>query len=303
MPAPGGDLMWRNQRLERRNSFESTQSTHAFSTNYLHRSNYRLRSHTLQSESRFRESVHPPRHPPRTVRPHHHQLHVPTSANVITNHTHPQGAATPSRGPPRSAVIEVPVKKCCELDTEMLMDAPVIHPTPRPTRGGDVRRHKSSAGFHHRTEVAPSGDVDEGGEGPSGEASCEEYVDEKEGENAGIGTLTARGRTMPWDRQYTYHSQMGDDELMMYASLKDNPQMIHLPRRKGSLLSRRGVYQRRTFQCRSVGRRRLAQGVRHARSGEDGPDLSSASPPSYRYRFLDRFLYLLSTRSSLLYIH
>ncbi|KAI0246880.1 hypothetical protein BJV78DRAFT_1355869 [Lactifluus subvellereus] len=72
-------------------------------------------------------------------------------------------------------------------------------------------------------------EVDEGGEGPSDEASCGECVDEEEGENAGIGTLTARGNTMPWDRQYTYHKPDGeDDELMMYASLKDGAIETHI---------------------------------------------------------------------------
>jgi hypothetical protein len=99
------------------------------------------------------------------------------------------------------AIIEVPVKEeaeeeWCELGTERPPDASVLHHTPTPTGGGDVRRRKSSAGSHYRTEIAPSDYVDEGEEGPSDEASGGGYVDEQEGENAGrlAGTLTrARG--------------------------------------------------------------------------------------------------------------
>jgi hypothetical protein len=60
-----------------------------------------------------------------------------------------------------------------------------------------MRRPKYSAGSHHRTEVAPSDYIDEGEEGLSYEASRGEYLDEDEGEDAGIGTLTGRGKTMP----------------------------------------------------------------------------------------------------------
>ncbi|KAI0252179.1 hypothetical protein BJV78DRAFT_1205491, partial [Lactifluus subvellereus] len=93
--------------------------------------------------------------------------------------------------------------------------------TSTPTGGGDVKRHKSSAGSHHRTEVARSDSVDEGEEGPPDEVSGGEYVDEGEVENAGMGTLTAHGKTMPWGRKHIFQQpDEEDDELMMYASLK-----------------------------------------------------------------------------------
>jgi len=99
------------------------------------------------------------------------------------------------------AVIEVPVKEkevegeCCELDMKGPPDAGVLHPTSTPTAGGNVRRRKPSAGLHHRTEVAPSDYVDEGEEPPSDEASGGECIDEEKDENAGVGALTARGKT------------------------------------------------------------------------------------------------------------
>ena len=188
-------------------------------------------------------------------------------------------------------VIEVPVKEeeveeeCCEVDTERPPDAAVLHHTSTPTGGGDVRRRKSSAGSHHRTEIARSDSVDEGEEGPSDEASGGGYVDE-EGENAGMGTVTARGKTMPWGRRHIFQQpDEEDDELMMYASLKVLPpsysldtrvyrsltRLTDLPRiipgrstsrgfrvARASLMSLRSVYQRRTFQRRSAGQRRWA---------------------------------------------
>jgi hypothetical protein len=64
--------------------------------------------------------------------------------------------------------------------------------------------------------------VDEDEEGPPDEASRGEYVDEEEGENAGIGTLTAHGKTMmSWGRKHICHEpDEDDDELKMHASLK-----------------------------------------------------------------------------------
>jgi hypothetical protein len=57
-------------------------------------------------------------------------------------------------------------------------------------------------------EVAPSDYIDEGEEGPSDEASGGEYVDEGEGENAGIGTLTARRRLCHGAENTSVTSQM-----------------------------------------------------------------------------------------------
>ena len=97
-------------------------------------------------------------------------------------------------------------------------DAGVLPHTSTRTGGSDVRRRKSSVGSQHRTEVTRSDYVDEGEEAPSDEADGREYVDEEEGENAGIGTLTARGKTVPWGRKRIFQQpDDDDDELMMYA--------------------------------------------------------------------------------------
>ncbi|KAI0252161.1 hypothetical protein BJV78DRAFT_1153918 [Lactifluus subvellereus] len=150
---------------------------------------------------------------------------------------HRPHSPTKALPPPRvvhrvQAAIEVPVREevegeCCELDTKRPPDAGVLHHTSTPTGGGDVRRRKSSAGSHHRTEVARSDSVDEGEEGPSDEASGGGYVDD-EVENAGMGTLTVRGKTMPRGQKHIFQQpDEEDDELMMYASLKDKPQKTH----------------------------------------------------------------------------
>ena len=104
--APGADLTYRNRCLERLIPsnrcrthmpsqpviFTGTLADHyASSLNVatLIWSNHRLCSHTLQSESQSRQSIHPSRHPPRSVRSHHDQLHAPASINVTTDHIHP----------------------------------------------------------------------------------------------------------------------------------------------------------------------------------------------------------------------
>jgi hypothetical protein len=49
-------------------------------------------------------------------------------------------------------------------------------------------------------------------------------VGEEEGENAGIGMLTAHGKTMPWSRKHICHEpDEEDDGLMIYANLKALP--------------------------------------------------------------------------------
>ena len=48
-------------------------------------------------------------------------------------------------------------------------------------------------------------------------------MDEDEGKNAGIGTLTARGKTRPWGRTHIRHEPDEEDGLMMYANLKMLP--------------------------------------------------------------------------------
>jgi hypothetical protein len=86
--------------------------------------------------------------------------------------------------------------------------------------------------LHRRTEVAPSDHVDEGEEGQSDEDSGGEYVDEEEGEIAGMDTLTGRGKTMPWGRKHIRHEpDEEDDELMMYANLKVLPPSFSLDTR------------------------------------------------------------------------
>jgi hypothetical protein len=56
-------------------------------------------------------------------------------------------------------------------------------------------------------------------------------VDEDEGKNAGIGTLTARGKTMPWSRKRIRHEPDEEDELMIYANLKMLPSSYSLDTR------------------------------------------------------------------------
>ncbi|KAI0246379.1 hypothetical protein BJV78DRAFT_1286456 [Lactifluus subvellereus] len=103
-------------------------------------------------------------------------------------------------------------------------DDAVLHHTSTPTGGSDMRRRKSSAGSHQSTKFARSDYIDEGEEGPSDEASGGEYADEEEGENVGMGTVTARGRTMPWGRRHIFQQpDEEDDELMMYANSRVLP--------------------------------------------------------------------------------
>ncbi|KAI0248268.1 hypothetical protein BJV78DRAFT_831662 [Lactifluus subvellereus] len=152
-----------------------------------------------------------------------------------------------------------------------------------------MRRRKSSARSHRRTKFARSDYVDEGEEGPSDEASGGEYAGEEEGENAGMGMLTARGKTTPWGRRHIFQQPDEDDELMMYASLKK----IHLPqfpRRKSDTYV---AAQRLSATNVLAQKRRTTETglVRHARSGEDDSDFSSASPPS------SLSLYSLPTRA------
>ena len=110
------------------------------------------------------------------------------------------------------AVIEVPIKEGveeegCELNKERPPDAGVLQDTSTPTGGGDVRRRKSSGRSHRWTEVARLDYVDKGKEAPVDEAAGGEYIDGEVGENAGMGTLTMRGKTVLWGRKYA-RSQM-----------------------------------------------------------------------------------------------
>ena len=113
-----------------------------------------------------------------------------------------------------------------------------LHYTSTPTGGDDVRWRKPSAGSHRRTEVAPSDYIDEGEEGPLDEASGGEYLDKDDGENAGISTLTARGKTMPWGRKHIRHEPDEEDELMMYVNLKMLPSSYSLDTRVHRSLTR-----------------------------------------------------------------